>query len=346
MRIESIAVRIPSRRVTNDDILDFLVVHSNGVSKKVLSQYQRLVKVLLTRTGSDVRFIRDKGRKERAADLVVASMRQALEKSGRTKDDIDLLIYCGVGKGFLEPANAYFYANALGMECSCFDVADACMSWTRSLEISYEYLRSGRYGTVMIVNGEFNSDHGLPANFEVKDLAQLEYTFPTYTIGEAATATVVTASDAEWSFNFRTRPDLCDLCNIPLEGFEDFVLPSARLGKNGIQNFVAYGREMFANAVDHLADLLLEVVGDLDAPDIYFPHAASSTVYLLHGKRIGIKPEKMYSEVFPRYGNVVSASIPVGMHMALEENKLRRGDLVVLCPASAGMVYGVVKFRY
>jgi len=157
---------------------------------------------------------------------------------------------------------------------------------------------------------------------------------------------VVTASDAEWSFHFRTRSDLCDLCNIPLEGFDDFVLPSARLGRNGIQNFVAYGQEMFASAEDQLADLLKEVIGNLDEPDIYFPHAASSTAYLTNGKRIGIKPEKMYAEVFPRYGNVVSASIPVGIYLAEQEKRLKRGDLVVLCPASAGMVYGVVKFRY
>ena len=95
-----------------------------------------------------------------------------------------------------------------------------------------------------------------------------------------------------------------------------------------------------------LVDLLHDVVGDLNAPDIYFPHAASSTAYLTNGKRIGIKSEKIFAEVFPRYGNVVSASIPLGMHLALQENRLKRGDDVVLCPASAGMVYGVVKFKY
>ena len=54
----------------------------------------------------------------------------------------------------------------------------------------------------------------------------------------------------------------------------------------------------------------------------------------------------MFAEVFPLYGNLVSASIPVGMDMALKAGRLKRGDNVVFCPASAGMVYGAVQFVY
>ncbi len=54
----------------------------------------------------------------------------------------------------------------------------------------------------------------------------------------------------------------------------------------------------------------------------------------------------MYAKVFPNYGNIVSASIPMGMDMALKEGRLKRGHNVVLCPASAGMVYSAVRFTY
>jgi 3-oxoacyl-[acyl-carrier-protein] synthase III len=346
MKIESIGVRFPSRKVTNDDILKFLEDQSNGISKVVLKTYQRMVKGLFKMAGSDVRFIRDTEKQEAAIGFIKGAMEDALEKAGRSKDDIDLLIYCGVGKGFLEPANAYFYASAMQMECSCFDISDACMSWIRSLEISYEFLKSGRYKTIMVVNGEFNVHHGFPDNFVVKNLRQIEYTFPTYTIGEAATATILVPSDREWKFTFKTVPELCDLCTIPLDGYEGFVEPSQRLAKNGLYNFVSYGREMFANADEVLAPLVEEAVGNLDEPDIYFPHAASDAAYLSASKKIGIPLEKMYAKVFPAYGNLVSASIPVGIDMAIKEGRLARGNKVVFCPASAGMVYGVVQFVY
>jgi acyl-CoA:acyl-CoA alkyltransferase len=346
MRIDSIGIRIPTRRVTNDDILQWLEDHSNGTSAILLKTYQRVVRGLFKAAGSQVRYIRDEAKDEKASQFIFGAITEALEKANLAKDDIDLMIYCGVGKGFLEPANAYFYAQKMGMNCSCFDIVDACMSWIRALEISYEFFKSGRYKHVMVVNGEFNSHHGYPDNFKVHDLRQVEYTFPTYTIGEAASATILSHSDQEWKFAFKSMPELADLCTIPLDGYDNFVEPSKRLGRNGLYNFVSYGREMFDAARRYLTPLVKQLVGDLNDPDIYFPHAASDSAYLSGAKDMALPVDKMFAKVFPAFGNLVSASIPVGMHMAIDEGKLKRGNKVVFCPASAGMVYGAVSFAY
>jgi len=346
MRIESVGVRVPSRKVTNEDILKWLEEHSNGVSPILLKTYQRVVKGLFNAAGSRVRYIRDVAKNEKAAPFILGAISDALTKANLTKDDIDLLIYCGVGKGFLEPANAYFYAQNFDMHCSCFDIVDACMSWIRALEISYEFFKSGRYKRILVVNGEFNSHHGYPDNFRVRDLRQVEYTFPTYTIGEAASATILSPSEDKWEFAFKSMPQLADLCTIPLDGYDDFVEPSKRVGRNGLNNFVSYGREMFDAARRYLTPVIKELVGDLNAPDIYFPHAASDSAYLAGSRDMSLPVDKMFAEVFPAYGNLVSASIPMGIHMALEGGRLKRGNKVVFCPASAGMVYGAVSFAY
>ena len=260
-------------------------------------------------------------------------------------EDIDLLIYCGVGKGFLEPANAYFYAQKLGMTASCFDIVDACMSWIRALEISYEFFKSGRYKHIMIANGEFNIYRGFPDNFKIRDLRMVEYTFPTYTIGEAASATVLSSSDDVWKFAYKSIPALADLCTIPLDGYENFVEPSKRVGMNGLNNFVSYGRELFDAARKYLAPLVKELVEDLNYPDIYFPHAASDAAYLAASKDHSLPVEKMFAEVFPNYGNLVSASIPVGMDMALKSGRLQRGSKVGILPGKRrhGVQRGTVR---
>ncbi|HVO37880.1 MAG TPA: 3-oxoacyl-[acyl-carrier-protein] synthase III C-terminal domain-containing protein [Spirochaetia bacterium] len=346
MRIESIGVSVPTRKITNEDILRLLEEKSNGISPLILKTYQRMVKGLFTMAGSDIRYIRDTDKDEKAADFIIMAVEGALEKANLRPQDIDLLIYCGVGKGFLEPANAYFYAQKMGMSCSCFDIVDACMSWIRALEVSYEFFRSGRYRHVMILNGEFNIQHGFPDNFKIQNLRQIEYTFPTYTIGEAATATILSASDSEWKFAYKSVPALADLCTIPLDGYENFVDPNKRIGKNGVYNFVSYGKELFDAARRYLVPVVRELVPDFDEPDIYFPHAASDAAYLSASRDAAVPEEKMYAKVFPAYGNVVSASIPMGMDMALKEGRLKRGHDVVLCPASAGMVYSAVRFVY
>jgi acyl-CoA:acyl-CoA alkyltransferase len=56
--------------------------------------------------------------------------------------------------------------------------------------------------------------------------------------------------------------------------------------------------------------------------------------------------ERLYNKIFSRYGNLVSASSPAAMSMALEEGALTRGSRVVLCPASAGMSFALVDFVF
>ena len=346
MRIESIGVSVPSRRVTNEDVLKLLEENSDGISPIIVKSYQRLVRGMFALAGSDVRYVRDTEKDEKASTFILEAMKTAIGKADLKKDDIDLLIYCGVGKGFLEPANGYFYAQKMGMSCSCFDIVDACMSWIRALEVSYEFFKSGRYKHVMILNGEFNIQHGFPDNFKIQNLRQVEYTFPTYTIGEAATATILNPSDERWKFAYKSVPALADLCTIPLDGYDNFVEPNHRIGQNGLYNFVSYGKELFDAARRYLLPLVKELVDDLSEPDIYFPHAASDVAYLSATKDAAVPEEKMYAKVFPNYGNIVSASIPMGMNMALNEGRLKRGHDVVLCPASAGMVYSAVRFKY
>jgi 3-oxoacyl-[acyl-carrier-protein] synthase III len=232
------------------------------------------------------------------------------------------------------------------MKASCYDVVDACMSWVRALEIAHSFIQSGAYRNIMIINGEFNGyDHGFPELFKIWDLSQLEYTFPTYTIGEGASATILTGSPEVWSFKYKSVPSLCDLCTIPLSGYKDFSNGSKQIGHHGPDKFVSYGGILFDNANKYLVELVKENIKDLDEPDIYFPHAASDVAYLAAAKKF-IKIEKFYAKVFPSFGNLVSASIPVGMHEAEKEGTLKRGHKVVFCPASAGMVFGVVQFTY
>ena len=56
--------------------------------------------------------------------------------------------------------------------------------------------------------------------------------------------------------------------------------------------------------------------------------------------------ESISAQVFPRYGNIVSASIPTAISMAHQQGLLNRGDRAILIPASAGMSFAVVQFTY
>jgi 3-oxoacyl-[acyl-carrier-protein] synthase III len=319
-------------------------VNSN-VSPLKKASYLKIVEKLLRQTGAQTRYLRDIEGGEKASDSIFTAIDNALKNANMTALDIDLLIYCGVGRGFLEPANAYFYAKAKGMyQANCFDVTDACMSWVRSAHIANLMLQSGASKAAMIVNGEFHL--GMHDNWEIRDVRALEYSFPMYTIGEAATATILLPSDRPWDFSYLSRPEFADLCTIPLPGYETFVEPSDRMELNGINRFVSYGRDLFREGAKVLGKVIAESIDDVNYPVWYFPHSPSKTVYEEYMPTYGVPIEKVYLKVYPEFGNVVSASIPVGLCLAEEEGVLKRGDPIALVPVSAGLVASVVQLIY
>lgn len=345
MKIASLAYRVPSWKVTNKALLSYIDKCNPTVPVFKKKPYLKIVENLLRKTGAESRYWRDPNINEKASELILGAINDALERANLSATDIDLLMYCGVGRGFLEPANAYFYARAAGMHrANCFDITDACMSWIRAAHIAQLMLKEGTFQRVMIINGEFHL--GFHDNWEIRDMRSLEYSFPMYTIGEAATATILTAGGEDWKFAYSSKTEFADLCTIPLPSHANFVEPSEKVGHNGIYRFVSYGREIFKAGAVCLGELIEKTIDNPERNAWYFPHAPSKKVYQEEMPKYGVPAEKVYLKVYPQFGNLVSASIPVGLSLAQEEGQLDRGDPIVLIPVSAGMVASVVQLTF
>jgi acyl-CoA:acyl-CoA alkyltransferase len=317
-----------------------------GSAPEHLKRYLRDLRFLLNRCGSNTRYLRDRESGETAHALIQEACTEALAAGGIPAKNIGLLIYCGVGRGFLEPAGAYFVARSLGLMCECFDVVDACMSWVRAMHIAHQFLAAGLHRNILVVNGEFNVyEHGYPELLRGACRDRLPYTFPAFTIGEAATATVLSASQDTWRFRFRSQPEHAALCTIPLEAHADFSGFDTNLALNGVGKFVSFGHELSCAALDGIVDLIEQEYPDREKIQWWFPHAASSEMCRRAEKRLKLEGRVLY-DVFPRYGNLVSASIPAALNLAWTDGRLRRGQRVVLCPASAGMSLALVEFAF
>lgn len=342
MRIAGIGVAVPSRVVTNDDIVQ--TVARGRPRDRSSDTIARSLTSLLEATGAVTRHHRAPG--ELVRDLTRVAMQRSLAPGELRSQDIDLVIHCSIGRGFLEPGNAYFCANLLGMQCDCFDVSDACMGWLRAANLACDAIAAGRYRRVMVVSTEFSARHLLESSRQIESPLELRRLFTAFTLGEVAVATVFEASDDVWSFRYRSRPDLADLCTVPLPGHAEFAAESPRLAHLRPLQLDVHAGELFSAADDALYELLSETVRDLDGPDLYVPHTASSVQSLAIARRVGMPQEKIFASIMPRFGNVASASLPLGLFHAQREGVLAPNADVVLCPASAGVSVGVSRFRW
>jgi len=345
MKILSIGYSIPSKGYSNEESINYWLKNLRELSYFKRPMYRKVLLKILERTGAKYRYARDITKGETAYEHIMNAMNKALEKANLAANDIDLLIYCGVGKGFIEPSNAYMYAKEIGMKSTeCFDVVDACMSWTRTMQLCSSFLKCKTYKKIMVVTGEFHL--GLRDTHKIPSLESLEYNFPMYTIGEAATATILEDSEQHWNFNFMSRPEHAALCTIPIEGFDSYIPKHEKIGHNGPGKFVSYGKELLNAATPLLKKVVAESISDTSKIDLFIPHAPSKKVYTEGFKDVGIASEKLYSKIYESYGNLVSSSVPTALAMAFEENRINRGSKVALIPASAGLSVAAVTFTF
>ncbi|OGG77104.1 hypothetical protein A3F56_03090 [Candidatus Kaiserbacteria bacterium RIFCSPHIGHO2_12_FULL_55_13] len=181
-----------------------------------------------------------------------------------------------------------------------------------------------------------------PKLFELDSIDQLEWRFPAYTIGEAASATILGPDPANgWAFFNRTRNDLYDLCTVP----NPWSNPrSARVAKDGLSHFTSYGIDLRKHGFPGAVETFRESGIDTSKVDVLFTHSSSKADWSAGAKLLGMH-NKMY-DIYSKFGNVVSGAIPVAMASAEREGTLKRGMNVAAWVASAGMSFSTAEFVY
>jgi len=341
---------LPTRKVSNDEVFARIREDSaEFLAPPELERALRLLRFAFRSMGTTVRYGRNSG--ERPFELCTEAGRRALTRARMDPKEVDLLIYVGVGRGFLEPATANVFQDHLGLSnATCFDVMDACASWLRATHIARSFLESGAYRNIMILNAEFN---GNLESYALRSLAEFDHRFPAFTIGEAAAATIVSASEQpdDCVTAFRTFGDQRDKCLIPLPNWADYLGTPGADGSGGTPDleplkFVSYGRDIMEFGLGKLVEQYhKDPAFHRFEPDIVFFHAASDGMARDGMRQCGLDESLGYYS-HRTFANTVSATIPVAMAAAAEQGRLSHGMRVIVAVASAGITTGLSRFIY
>lgn len=343
MKILNISYALPSKKVTNEGLIEEIVQKNRKLlSARDLESLQTKIKKFFKLSGTVIRYHRNKG--EKSFDFAVKAGQEALRKAKVNPKDVDLLIYAGVGRGWVEPATANLFQSELGLtSATCFDVLDACASWVRSMAIAKSFLSQKVYKLVMILNCEFNFKEYVHLEMDNKNL---ETSFSGLTIGEAATATLLTEdkSKEDSFFSFKTWGDKHDLCKITLPNASDFC-PNGGDGLKPMSFFTLPG-ELLSFTIKHLVQHFSETPRLVSkVHDLVVGHAVSVATTSKVAKLLKMDPS-LFFETHARFGNTVSASLPLALAVAEKEGKLERDMRVLLLMGSAGVSTSVASFTY
>jgi 3-oxoacyl-[acyl-carrier-protein] synthase-3 len=119
--------------------------------------------------------------------------------------------------------------------------------------------------------------------------------------------------------------------------------------ESGLTRPYMEGREVFKHAVVRMPEAVREAVeangfGVSDV-DMVIPHQANARITQAVQKSLGLPDGKIVSNIH-KYGNTTAASIPIALHEAVEEGRIKRGDLVCLTAFGSGFTWGAALIRW
>lgn len=290
---------------------------------------------ILTRTG--IRERRIIGDDETASTMAVEAGRQALEVANLLPSALDLIIVATNSPDKITPASAFLVQHAIGAKkVAAFDIVGGCSGFIYGLVTAYQFISSGVYSNILVVGSDVITRC---INWEDRGTCVL--------FGDGAGAVVVQANEHATdmlSFVLGSDGSGADLLYIPHPCGRRSEVP-----KDGHYYAFMEGRDVFKFAVTVMPEATRQAVEaaglQLSDIDLFIPHQANDRIIQAAARSLGIPSEKVYVNV-DRYGNLSAASPAVALCEAVEEGRIKEGDLVVLVAFGAGLSWAAVVLRW
>ena len=254
----------------------------------------------------------------------------------------DLIINAsGVPKQTI-PDTSAFYQKAMGFEgIPSFSIHSTCLSFLTALHTAGSFIQSKVYNKILIIS----ADRGTRGrNFNEPESASL--------LGDGAAAVLVEpSSGSEESellyFNMKTWPSGAHLTEVRGGGTnkhpqdEDTTTADNLFTMDGPAIYKIARKQVYKMMIQTLKATGLEK----EAIDWVVPHQASGKAIDAYVSSGGFKKEKVVN-ILPQYGNCVAASVPMALTIAIQDGRIKRGDLVLLIGTGAGLSAASCLLRY
>ena len=316
---------LPRKVLTNDDLSRMVDTSDEWI---------------FPRTG--IRSRRIAGEGENVSDMAAAASREAMERAGVRPEEIDLLVLATITPDTPLPAASCLVQDKLGLvNATCFDIVAACSGFIYALDVARQYVLSGAARKVLVCGAE-------------KMSAITDWTDRTTCIlfGDGAGAALVERSEGDTqngilSTATGTDGSLAPLLHIPAGGS---ARPTSAETLAAREGFVRMdGHTIFKYAVRNMAGVAARAVADagLKPSDIdwFVPHQANMRIIQAVARTMDVPMERVVTNI-ETTGNTTAASIPLALHEAVLDGRIKDGDNVLFGSFGAGLTWGAAVVRW
>jgi 3-oxoacyl-[acyl-carrier-protein] synthase-3 len=322
-RITSLGRHVPERVMTNADL------------EKIVDTSDEWIR---TRTGIERRHVVEPGTPTSA--ICVPAAGEALERRGISASELDLIIVATVTPDMLFPATACLVQDKLkATRAWGFDISAACSGFVYALTVGAQFVEAGTHSKVMVIGADVMT-------------SILDYRDRTTCVlfGDGAGAVLLEPTDDETGIlDFLNEVDGSGACYLHMPAGGSAMPPSHETVEKRMHVVRQEGPHVFKYAVRKFAETsrrLLERNGlSPEQLDLFVAHQANLRIIDAARDRLGLPDAKVVKNIH-EYGNTTAATIPLALGTALDEGRLRHGDLVLLASVGAGFTVGAVLVRW
>ncbi len=323
-KITGVAGYVPPRVVTNVDM------------EKIVDTSDEWIR---TRTGIRERHFAEPG--VASSHLGTEAVRKLLAAKGLSAEEIDLIVVATVTPDMLFPATACLIQDRLGATKAWgFDLSAACSGFPYALTVGAQFIGSGAHQKVLVVGSDVMSSI---IDFKDRNTCVL--------FGDGAGAVLLepSTSDAEGIVDFVHDIDGSGGCDLYMPAGGSLHPASHQTVDQRMHYVHQEGPQVFKYAVRRMAELACQVLerNGFSSRDLALvvPHQANLRIIRAMQERLGVDDSKVVVNI-DRFGNTVAGTIPLGLVDAVEQKRLRQGDLVLLIAVGAGYTTGAVLMRW
>jgi len=311
---------MPPARLTNDDLAELMDTSDEWIR---------------TRTGISERRVSHVS----ASELARVAGARALASAGLTAAELDLIILATASPDTLIPCAAAHLQRELAAEnAGAFDLNAGCTGFVYALAMAASLLETGLHQKILVVGAERLSWY---LEWSRRETAVL--------FGDGAGAVVLEAVGENqggllaWVLG-------CDGHAADAISVLDFGTSVDRFAPEfGHFQLQFDGREVFKRAVRGMYEASISALEQsdvgLDQIDLVVPHQANQRIIDALTQRLGIDPQRVMMNIAD-YGNTSAATIPVALTEALEQDRLKPGDHLLMAAFGAGLTWAAATMRW
>lgn len=318
-KIIGLGKALPEQRLTNADLEKKVNTNDAWITQRVGIKERRIA-----------------GPDELTSVLSARAARDALKMAGMSAEQLDMILVATSTPDTVFPSAACLVQKEIGAtHAAALDISSACSGFVYGASLAWSMISSGAMKNILVIGVELNSRI---LDWTARDTCIL--------FGDGAGAAVFTACPKEEggviAFKLGSDGNYGDLLTLVNSGCKEFPEYKGRF-------ITMHGNEVFKQAVRTMSECAVCVLdraglSPLDV-SLLIPHQANIRIIDAVAKRLNLPPEKVFVNI-EKYGNTTAATIPIALCEALEQNRIHKGDVVLMDAFGAGLTWGAFVMRW